>query len=388
MGHIIPLPPESTRKPKRSHRGHRHRAWFRRPGRLIPVALLGIILLTIAIVWGYLSQSFDQINTLTALPNVVPGESVLEGSDVTIDTAPAQQAIMQAESTDHNGGGSSNEVAAAQGVRSPVVSPMSTPVSLAQETESTDKSVNILLMGVDARPGEPIDVGVRPDSLSVLHLDLEARSCRLLGIPRDTRTELPGYGLTKINHALAVGGIPYQQLVVENLLGIQIDHYGLVDFAGVVGVVDALGGIRVENPEPFDHQGFHFAAGNISLDGEMALAYSRYRYDEGGDFARIDRQQQVIRAILSDVSPVGAIGLLPRLIRDLEGHFKTDYSMLELAGLINNYGGSCTAESLETRTLEGTVAAYLDPMFNLNLSYVILDPKEVDAKVEWLIKGD
>ncbi|MBA2518387.1 MAG: hypothetical protein H0V24_01855, partial [Chloroflexia bacterium] len=54
--------------------------------------------------------------------------------------------------------------------------------------------MTILLLGVDARPGEAIDIGVRADAIAVLRLDPADRSCRLLAIPRDTRTELPGYG--------------------------------------------------------------------------------------------------------------------------------------------------------------------------------------------------
>ncbi|MER3438248.1 MAG: hypothetical protein C4346_12050, partial [Chloroflexota bacterium] len=116
---------------------------------------------------------------------------------------------------------------------------------------SASEAVTILLMGVDARPGEAIDIGVRPDSLMVLRLNPETGSCRILSIPRDTRTELPGYGLTKVNHALAVGGIPYQKQVVELLLGIPIDHYVLVDFAGFETLVDAVGGITIDVPEGF-----------------------------------------------------------------------------------------------------------------------------------------
>ena len=93
-----------------------------------------------------------------------------------------------------------------------------------------------LLMGVDARPGEAIDIGVRPDSLSVAAYDSATNSCRLLSIQRDSRVELPGYGMSKINHALAVGGIPYEKLVVEQFLGIPIDHYALIDFTGVTAV--------------------------------------------------------------------------------------------------------------------------------------------------------
>ena len=131
-----------------------------------------------------------------------------------------------------------------------------------------DDSMNILVMGVDAQPGEPIDIGVRPDSLMVVHLNPKTRSCHLLAIPRDTRTELPGFGLTKINHALAVGGIPYEQLVVSQLLGISIDHYVLVDFTGFKQLVDALSGITLTVTEGFtDDNGVTFTPGSQDMNG-------------------------------------------------------------------------------------------------------------------------
>jgi anionic cell wall polymer biosynthesis LytR-Cps2A-Psr (LCP) family protein len=93
--------------------------------------------------------------------------------------------------------------------------------------------MTILLMGVDSRDGEAIDIGVRPDSLAVLHIDPENGSCRMLAVPRDSRAELPGYGYSKINHALAVAGIPYEMLVIEEYLGVELNHYALIDFAGL-----------------------------------------------------------------------------------------------------------------------------------------------------------
>src|SRR5699024_4257909 len=115
----------------------------------------------------------------------------------------------------------------------------------ADVASSEDGAITLLMMGVDAREGEEIDIGVRPDSLSVLHINPNAETCRVVSIPRDTRTEHPGYGQSKINHALSVGGVDYQMLVTQQMLGIEIDHFALVDFAGVVGTVDALGGVHV-----------------------------------------------------------------------------------------------------------------------------------------------
>ena len=91
-------------------------------------------------------------------------------------------------------------------------------------------------------PGEAIDGQVRPDSLMVVHLNPTSSACRVLSIPRDTRTELPGYGLTKINHALALGGIDYEVQVVSDLIDLPIDHYVLIDFTGFEDLVDASAG--------------------------------------------------------------------------------------------------------------------------------------------------
>ncbi|MEJ7839579.1 MAG: LCP family protein, partial [Thermomicrobiales bacterium] len=180
--------------------------------------------------------------------------------------------------------------------------------------EFGEDTLNILLMGVDATEGEAIDISVRPDALAVLHLDRETGSCRMLAIPRDTRVDLPGYGLSKINHALAVGGVPYQTQVVEQYLGITIDHYGLIDFSGVVKIVDEVGGVEVDNPAAFTSLGIDFPVGLQTLNGDEALAYARFRSDDQGDFGRIGRQQEVLRALLKKVSPGDLVGMIPQML--------------------------------------------------------------------------
>ena len=109
--------------------------------------------------------------------------------------------------------------------------------------------MTILIMGVDARPGSADRHRRPPDALMVLRLDPETGACRGLAIPRDSLAELPGYGETKINHALMLGGIPYEELVVELYLGIEIDHYALIDFTGFEDLVDAVGGVTITVPE-------------------------------------------------------------------------------------------------------------------------------------------
>ncbi len=246
----------------------------------------------------------------------------------------------------------------------------------------------MLLMGVDARPGQAIDGDVRPDSLAVLHVDGDTGVCRILSVPRDTRTELPGYGLTKINHALALGGVPYETLVVEQLLGIEIDHFALVDFGGIEGLVDAVGGVTVSNTTAFEASGFTFPEGEIELDGERALAYTRFRYDEEGDFGRQERQQQVIRALLAETSGLDVATSAPKFLNAVEGHFKTDLSVREMMSMGTTYRDDCTADTLETSKIEGEIATFPDPLLKMDLSYVVLDEREIAAKVEWLLGED
>nr|MBA2758439.1 LCP family protein [Chloroflexia bacterium] len=243
------------------------------------------------------------------------------------------------------------------------------------------------LMGVDARPGEPIDVEVRPDTLAVLHLNGETGSCRMLSVPRDTRTELPGYGLSKVNHALAIGGIPYQALVTQNLLGVEIDHYGLIDFSGIEGLVDAVGGVTVDNGQAFTVGSTTFNAGPINLDGEEALVYARYRGGADGDFGRIDRQQQIVRALISQTSGMDVVTGAYRLLGAVEGHVKTDLAVTDMITLANSFRASCNEATLEVDTLDGIVATYPDPLLNMNLSYVVVDPAEIERKVTWLLEN-
>jgi len=242
-------------------------------------------------------------------------------------------------------------------------------------------------MGVDARPGESIDIAVRPDALAVLHLDPVSGSCRLLAIPRDTRVELPGYGQSKINHALAVGGVPYQMQVVEGYLGIQLDHYGLIDFGGIVQLVDAVGGVTIEVPETFTAEEVTFTAGTQALDGEEALVYARYRGGPDGDFGRVHRQQQILRALIAELSGLNVARAANELLPAMREHTRTDLNPAELVNLVTQYRDKCTEASAGMETLDGTTGTFPDPLLNLDLSYVIIDESEVRTKVAWLLGG-
>ncbi len=364
------------------HRRRTSRRWFQRPLIVLPL----VMLLLAGSLGGYLllqaSATVATIHQLSTPPPAIP-VGVLGGSGtVQIDTDAAVRSVQAdpryagytgAETGNFDGvqqvaGGVSGGVAAAAGL----------------QQNAPDEPLNILLMGVDARPGEAIDIEVRPDALAVLHLDPASGSCRLLAIPRDTRVELPGYGQSKINHALAVGGIPYQMQVVERFLGIELDHYGLIDFGGLEELVDAVGGVTIEIPETFTHMGVTFEAGTRTLDGEEALIYARYRGGPDGDFGRIHRQQQILRALIAELSGMNVARAANELLPAMREHTRTDLNPAELIDLATRYRGKCIADSAGMESLDGTTGTYHDPLLDLDLSYVIVDDAEVRDKVAWL----
>jgi len=195
---------------------------------------------------------------------------------------------------------------------------------------------------------------------------------------------VPGYGMTKINHALMEGGISLEQKTVENFLGIKMDHYALIDFVGAANLIDALGGVTVNNPQAFNFINRTFDAGDITLNGADAVVYARYRGGPDGDFGRIQRQHDVLQAVLKQASNVDIPTVAAQLWVALRGHTKTDLSLKELINIAQTYRGKCSADSIEMLTLDGTTGTFTDPIFGVDLSYVIIDPQEVQQKVDKL----
>ncbi|PEC56402.1 LytR family transcriptional regulator [Bacillus cereus] len=198
-----------------------------------------------------------------------------------------------------------------------------------------NKPISILLMGVDQE-----DNGTgRSDSLMLFTLNPKTKSMKITSIPRDSYTEIVGKGKKdKINHAYAFGGIDMSVKTVENFLNVPVDHYIEVNMAGFRDIVDAVGGVDVNNDLEFTSRDQHFAKGNIHLNGETALKYTRMRYeDPRGDFGRQMRQRQVIQAVIKKGASVSSLANYGDVLKAIEKNVKTSLTQDQMFDIQKNY---------------------------------------------------
>lgn len=163
-----------------------------------------------------------------------------------------------------------------------------------------DEPFTVLLLGSDAREDDP-DMGARTDTIIVTRVDPTNNVVSMVSIPRDTMVSLDGAGTQKINAAYTYGGPSGTIAAVKDLCGVDIDHYAELNFEGLVGLVDAIGGIDIYATEEVDDWkagDAYIPEGEQHLDGDAALTYARSRQYADGDFTRVKHQRQVIEAIV------------------------------------------------------------------------------------------
>ncbi len=218
------------------------------------------------------------------------------------------------------------------------------------------RPVNILLLGmsvlppdVQNPPPETKHLRYQPqinsfeglsDVMLLIKFDPETKKMIMLSIPRDTRIEIEGHGVKKINAANVDGGPALTAKTVSNLLnGVGIDRYVRINVLGVAKLIEALGGVTVYVPKDMkyrddsQHLYINLKAGKQHLSGEQALQLLRYRHDELGDIGRIQRQQMVIRALIDQTLNPGTLAKLPDILKVVKEHIDTNLTVEELAAL-------------------------------------------------------
>jgi polyisoprenyl-teichoic acid--peptidoglycan teichoic acid transferase len=165
-----------------------------------------------------------------------------------------------------------------------------------------NEPIFILAIGSDARPDVCMPVArCLADSLHLIGINPKNHAATILGFPRDSWVPIPGVGTRKINESLHSGGPELVVRTIESLTGITIDYYLLASFAGVIEMVNGIGGVEVNIPYPMNDpaSGAVFPEGPQVLSGREALAFSRNRKDTPeGDFSRSENQGAVILSTL------------------------------------------------------------------------------------------
>jgi polyisoprenyl-teichoic acid--peptidoglycan teichoic acid transferase len=223
---------------------------------------------------------------------------------------------------------------------------------------------SVLLLGTDGSFERKGDVG-RSDSMIVLTVNPNEKSVKMLSIPRDTRTEIVDKGtVDKINHAYAFGsakggpseGAEWAMNTVENMLDIPIDYYATINMDGFKDIVNAVGGVTVNNDLDFTYEGIHFAKGQVELDGKKALAFSRMRYeDPRGDFGRQLRQRDIIQGVIREGASLSSLWNFDDIFDALGKNVKTNLSFKEMVDIQKNYKDAAgKIEQIDIKTGQGS----------------------------------
>lgn len=200
---------------------------------------------------------------------------------------------------------------------------------------------NVALFGVDAG---------RSDTIIIASINQNNHTIKLLSIPRDTYVSVEGHGKTKINHAYAYGKEQLAIKTINSNFGLNISEYVTINFKGLINVINKMGGIQLDITKDemnyintYVHESYQLTKkktqlltsyGNIKLTGEQALTHARNR-TIGSDFARQERQRDVITAIMTKVSKM-SLNQIWNLADSVLEEVKTNLNLSECMGIVSN----------------------------------------------------
>ena len=231
-------------------------------------------------------------------------------------------------------------------------------------TDGPQEPLNILVMGSDTRQcdGCNIDgmteIGARSDTTILIHLSADRQFAYGISIPRDTLVdrptcydedgkEIPGAQDVMWNEAYSVGGPACTIQQFEQVSGIRVDNYVVVDFAGFKDMVDALDGVEVCIPEEIydPEHNITLEPGTREIKGDEALSYVRVRYTvgDGTDPNRIRRQQAFMASMINKAVSAGMLARPDRIVgfmNALTGSLQTDFhDIADIASVAKTFRG-------------------------------------------------
>ncbi|MGV8965815.1 MAG: LCP family protein [Cellulomonas sp.] len=229
------------------------------------------------------------------------------------------------------------------------------------------QALNILLIGSDVRSGQDAAIGgvvagMRSDTTIVMHLAADRSRIDLVSIPRDTLVDIPSCtrsdGSTspaqrgQFNAAFSIGSASGQVSdaaactikTVEKDTGVFINDFVVIDFAGFIRMIDALGGVSICVPNAMNapKAGLVLPAGQQTLDGTAALGFARARtgvgVGDGSDTNRIGRQQQLLAATVREIQSKNLLTDVPSLLQFLSAATSSVTASPDLASIAHLAG--------------------------------------------------
>jgi LCP family protein required for cell wall assembly len=274
--------------------------------------------------------------------------------------------------------------------------------------------LNILLIGSDSRNsaenvklgGSRDNVGSKPlaDVQMLLHVSADRESASVVSIPRDTRVDIPKctdpdtgetYPAknTIINESLQRGGPGCTLATWQELTGVYIDHWMMVDFAGVVDMADAIGGVPVcvnqnvwDRPLPGQRggSGLKLEAGTHNVQGKQALQWLRTRHAWGSDPLRAKAQHMYMNAMIRTLKKQNVFTDTGRLMGLAEAGTRALKVSEEIGTVKELYDLAMQLKSVPTSRITMTTMPWIEDPLNRNH----LLPKPVDADKMWAMLRD
>ena len=225
-----------------------------------------------------------------------------------------------------------------------------------QEKIKAKKPISIAIFGVDSDVEREADnMGQRTDTLLIASINPEKKETKLISIPRDMSSDIPGVeGNEKIAHAYAYGGPKVAMDTIRQNLDVPIDSYVTVDMDGFKKMIDIFDGVNVTSNATFSYNGSSFKEGKKeNLSGDSALNYVRSRKEEGagGDEGRTARQRQVIDALAQSARESSSIFKLNKILKVSEKNVKTNLNVADLKSLYSGYKEA--VQSMDKMSIDG-----------------------------------
>ena len=219
---------------------------------------------------------------------------------------------------------------------------------------------NIALFGIDSRDSS-LGRGNRSDCIIIASINNDTKEVKLISVYRDTYVNIEGYGLDKITHAYSYGEAPLALKTLNENFDLNITEFATVNFDAVAEAINALGGDTIDvQPEEVQYINNYInetskvtglttekvtSSGTQTLDGVQAVAYSRIRYTEGGDYKRAERMRTVVEAMIEKFKTKN-ISEMNQIIDQILPEVYTNISSSDIFSLLPSVASSKVTDSI------------------------------------------